>query len=144
MKKFWWLLSICLLIVACEVKPQEIAYGSDGCHFCKMTIVDTKHAAQLVTEKGKSFKYDAIECMLNHLNEWNEVPIKYYLVTDYANPKVLIDASVANYLISEAIPSPMGVNLSAFENPIVREQMIQRIGGDILSWEQLQQNFIKE
>lgn len=143
MKKFWWLLSSCILVVACEVKPQEIAYGSDGCHFCKMTIVDTKHAAQLVTEKGKSFKYDAIECMLNHLNEWDQAAVKYYLVTDYANPKVLIDALNANYLVSEATPSPMGANLSAFENPIIREQMIQKRGGDILSWEQLQQGFIK-
>jgi copper chaperone NosL len=144
MKKTWLLISLLVFVFSCDVKPQEIAYGSDACHFCKMTIVDTKHAAQLVTEKGKSFKYDAIECMLNHLNEWDQAPVKYYLVTDYANPKVLIDASSANYLMSEAIPSPMGANLTAFENPIVREQTIQKSGGDILNWEQLQQGFIKQ
>ena len=44
-------------IVSCDVKPQAIAYGEDACHFCRMTIVDRQHSAELVTVKGKVYKY---------------------------------------------------------------------------------------
>ena len=81
-----------------------------------MTIVDPKHAAQIVTTKGKAFKYDAIECMLNHLKAWDQAPVELYLVSDYSDSHKLIDAHVAHYLISEDISSPMGANLSAFGN----------------------------
>lgn len=54
-----------MLLSACTPKAQSITYGADMCHFCKMNIVDVQHASEIVTKKGKVFKYDAIECMLN-------------------------------------------------------------------------------
>jgi len=141
MKKTWWLLSLIAILMACEVKPQEIDYGHDACHFCQMTIVDTQHAAELVTTKGKSFKYDAIECMLNDLQHWDEAPVKLYLVADYGQPKLLIDATKAHYLISESIPSPMGAFLSAFESQPMRNQTLSTEGGEAYDWQSLQENF---
>lgn len=136
---------ICIIglagIFSCEVKPTEINYGIDGCHFCKMTIVDKQHAAQLVTVKGKAFKYDAIECMMNDLSTWDGPDIQYYLTNDYASPGSLIDAQKASFLISEAIPSPMGAFLSAFENPGVRDQTLVTRGGQALSWADLKNKF---
>lgn len=133
--------SLTFILISCEVSPQEIHYGADACHYCKMTIVDTQHAAQLVTEKGKAFKYDAIECMLNHKANWDQTAIKFHLVADYNNPKILIDATKAHYLVSESIPSPMGAFLSAFED----EQKIVKIrtekGGETYSWESLLKKF---
>lgn len=128
-------------MISCEVKPQEIAYGEDACHFCRMTIVDRQHAAQLVTVKGKSFKYDAIECMMNHLNKWDQPEVKYFLVTDYATPGQLVDATSSHYLISEAIPSPMGEFLTAFENREEREKVVKRSKGKSLNWNELKQEF---
>ncbi len=130
-----------ILMISCEVKPQEIAYGEDACHFCRMTIVDRQHAAQLVTVKGKSFKYDAIECMMNHLNKWDQPEVKYFLVTDYATPGQLVDATSSHYLISEAIPSPMGEFLTAFENREEREKVVKRSKGKSLNWNELKQEF---
>lgn len=134
-------ISLTLLWSACEVKPQEIVYGQDACHFCKMTIVDKQHAAQLVTVKGKAFKYDAIECMMNHLNHWDHPPVKYFLITDYATPGKLIDATNAHYLISEAIPSPMGEFLTAFETKELRDITQEEMEGELLTWHQLQNRF---
>ena len=79
MNRFLLISAAAVLIIGCEVKPQEIAYGQDACHFCKMTIVDRQHAAELVTVKGKAFKYDAIECMMNHLKRWNHPEVKFHL-----------------------------------------------------------------
>lgn len=141
MKKIWWLFSLSFLVWACEVKPQEISYGHDGCHYCKMTIVDTQHAAEIVTTKGKAFKYDAIECMLNDLHSWDETPVALYLVSDYSRPKELIDATKAFYLISESIPSPMGAFLTAFGNEQNRDGAKMEKGGDVYSWDTLLENF---
>ena len=107
-------LSLLVILSACSVQPAEINYGSDACHFCKMNIVDKQHAAQVVTEKGKAFKYDAVECMMNNLSKWKEATPALYLITDYGNPGVLTDATTAHYLISDNIPSPMGAFLSGF------------------------------
>ncbi len=133
------LLSVGLL--GCEVKPQPINYGQDECHYCKMTIVDRQHSAQLVTVKGRSYKYDAIECMMNHLRDWDHPEVKYYLVADYSEPGVLVDACEASYLVSEAIPSPMGEFLSAFREKEVRDRALTENDGDSMDWEALKQEF---
>jgi copper chaperone NosL len=109
-----------------------------------MTIVDNQHAAQLVTNKGKNYKYDAIECMINDLNNWNRPPVNVHLVADYANPGTLTDALTANYLISEEIPSPMGANLSAFSSESERNKTHLSVGGDKLSWEHLRVTWDKK
>ena len=141
MKNLVIVLSLIFFLSSCEVAPQEINYGSDACRFCKMTIVDTKHAAQLVTVKGKAFKYDAVECMLNHLAKWDQAEVKYYLVSDYSAPKKLIDATKAYYLVSEAIPSPMGEFLTAFGVKEERDTNISESGGDGFNWIELQKKF---
>lgn len=137
MKRNWILFSTLVIFVSCQVEPQEIHYGSDGCSFCKMTIVDSKHAAQVVTTKGKAFNYDAIECMVNHLKAWDQAPIELYLVVDYSNPKTMVDAQKAHYLISESIPSPMGANLSAFEKTDDLQQHLSHGVAKTLGWNQL-------
>src|SRR5690606_37339040 len=87
------LLSIsALMISSCTPKPEPIEYGSDICHFCKMTIVDQQHAAELVSTKGKVFKFDAIECMLNFEKESTDTEFALHLVNVYDQPKLLNDA----------------------------------------------------
>ena len=139
MRHWLWLFSI--LLIGCSVKPQPIDYGNDACHFCRMTIVDNQHAAQLVTVKGKAFKYDAIECMLNHLNKWDHPEVKYHLVNDYSTPGALIDATQAYYVVTEAIPSPMGEFLTAFEDSDDRDQVITTSGDESHSWDSIKKKF---
>ncbi|MCP4457365.1 MAG: hypothetical protein GY816_04970 [Cytophagales bacterium] len=133
----------CVLILAigCEVKPAEIRYGTDACHFCKMTIVDKQHSAEVVTIKGKAFKYDAVECMMNDLVQWSEAEPQLYLVADYSNPGILVDASVSQYLISDKIPSPMGAFLTAFEAKELRDSSLWELGGESKDWTQLRKDY---
>lgn len=129
------------LITGCSSGPQPINYGQDACVYCKMTIVDKQHAAQVVTKTGKAFKYDAIECMMNDLKEWEHPEVKHYLVADYTNPGELADATNAHYLISQAIPSPMGEFLTAFENENDRIETMKDVSGQSLSWTDLKSEF---
>lgn len=128
-----------LLTISCKVAPEAIEYGKDQCSFCKMNIVDQTHSAQFVTAKGKQFKFDAIECMVNYLDENIEEKTAISLVADYANPGEMTEAGIATYLITPAIKSPMGANLSAFSAKNTAEEFQEKHSGEIFTWELLKQ-----
>jgi len=129
-----------LLLFNCSNSPQPIVYGQDGCHFCKMTIVDKLHAAEIVTIKGKVYKFDATECMINHLKTIDTSTLKHCLSNNYLEAETLIDATQASFLISENIPSPMGAFLSAFVTKGDAETIQAQKGGTIYNWEALLQH----
>lgn len=137
MKKFIFISSF-FLVMACGKTAQPINYGSDGCDFCRMTIVDKAHVAQLVTPKGKNFKFDAIECMAHYLNG-QEKDQNYHLmlVADLSNLGETIDAKSAVYIISNKIPSPMGAFLSAVKTESEAEKIIAENGGAIYNWNEI-------
>ena len=133
--------ALLFLLVSCEVEAEKIQYGSDACAFCKMTIVDQQHAAQFVTKKGKQFKFDAIECMVNDLSEKDIETLAILLVAAYDLPGEMTPAQKATYLISEKIKSPMGANLSAFSVIQSAKETQTENGGDIYNWPELLQKF---
>ena len=132
---------ILLISVSCKVEPEAIEFGKDQCSFCVMNIVDKTHAAQYVTAKGKQFKFDAIECMVNDLSDKTELELAYLLVSDYGNPGQMVDAKTATFLISPEIKSPMGANLSAFYTKEKAIETQQNHTGKIFTWEALQQKY---
>ncbi len=136
-KTIFFLTITLLLLMSCSVEPQKIEYGKDACSFCKMTIVETKFAAQIVTKKGRAFKYDATECLLNDLNVKKENSLAFILVTDYNKPKELINATEASYLISKEIKSPMGAYLSAYKSNDEAKQN----GTKLFDWQSLKKHF---
>ncbi len=125
------------LLLSCNSGPQPIDYGQDGCHFCSMTIVDKLHAAEIVTNKGKVYKFDATECMVNHLKTIDPATLKHFLSNNYLKAEMLINAKQASFLISENIPSPMGAFLSAFATKAEAETIQNQKGGIIYNWEAL-------
>lgn len=140
--KYTSLLLIFLLVLgACKVDSEPINYGSDACHYCSMTIVDRQHAAEYVTKKGKPFKFDSIECMMNALREIDKSEVAMYLINVYDNPGKLSDATKATYLISPNIPSPMGENLSAFSNKQSAERVQSEQNGELYTWQDLKERF---
>ncbi len=132
---------ILLFTISCKIEPQAIEYGKDQCSFCMMNIVDKTHSAQYVTKKGKQFKFDAIECMLNDINEKGEEKLAIVLVANYGIPGEMIAAKTANYLISREIKSPMGANLSAFSLAETAQEFQQKHSGEIFTWYTLKQKF---
>jgi len=127
----------CFWLFGCQVGPKPIEYGVDGCHFCKMTIVDKIHAAEIVTKKRKVYKFDATECMVNFMKEFDTSLIALYLSNDYLQAESLIDAREATFLISENIPSPMGAYLSAFKSMENALKTQKEKDGKIYSWSEL-------
>ncbi len=138
-----YLSSLILAIVvlsSCNIEPKEIDYGKDQCRFCKMTVVDKQHAAEVVTKKGKVFKYDAIECMMRDYKGAHD-KVGLFVINDYNAPTTLIDAKTATYLISENLPSPMGEFLTGFSSREDAEKVQKDKGGDLYTWDELTELF---
>lgn len=138
MKRLIYTLLFALTLISCEIGPEPIHYGEDGCEYCKMTIVDKQHASELVTSKGKVYKFDAIECMINFRKEHEDIQYALYLVNDFSNPGEMIDATMATFLISENISSPMGANLSAFYAEAAANKVQASHGGNVYNWQEIQ------
>ncbi|MBU2525562.1 MAG: nitrous oxide reductase accessory protein NosL [Bacteroidetes bacterium] len=123
---------------ACKPAPEPINYASDSCHFCKMTIVSKPFSAELVTQKGKVYKFDAIECMMNHLKADSQTEYALHLVHDLQNPDGgFTNAHDAIFLISREIKSPMGANLSAHKN----KEEAAKYDGKLYYWDELKAYF---
>ena len=135
--KHYFILALLLMVFSCNVAPQANDYGQDGCHFCKMTIVDKVHAAEIVTTKGKVYKFDATECMVNFMNDFDTSEVELYLSNNYTEPEALIDATKATFLISKEIPSPMGAFLSAFKSKEDAKRFQSEKGGTLYTWDEL-------
>lgn len=137
MKSFPFILLILLMLTACKPEPRPIAFGHDACHFCKMTVVDRQHGSEAVTDKGRIYTFDAIECMVHYVGklEEGEKGFAHLLVNDYEKPAALIPAQESYYLISRNIPSPMGEFLTAFSSESAAEAMQKAKGGQLYDWQ---------
>jgi copper chaperone NosL len=136
MKSFPFILLTFLMLTACKPEPRPIAFGQDACHFCKMTVVDRQHGSEAVTDKGRIYTFDAIECMVHYVGklEDGEKNFAHLLDNDYEKPAALIPAQESYYLISRNIPSPMGEFLTAFSTQSAAEAMKKAKGGKVYDW----------
>lgn len=145
MKRIAFTLLVAALFVlsACSVEPEPIVYGTDACHSCKMTLVDRKFGAEVATQKGKIYKFDDVNCMVNFLNagEVNDRDIRYKLVIDYSQPEKLIAAGEAFFVKSPEIKSPMGSNIAAFETDEAHSEYRRQVNGFYLTWGELTTQF---
>ncbi|MEN8138241.1 MAG: nitrous oxide reductase accessory protein NosL [Bacteroidota bacterium] len=125
---------------ACNLEPKEINYGKDQCNFCNMKIEDDQHSAEVITKKGKVFKYDAIECMMRDYNEAHN-KVAMFFVNDYDSAKTLVNAKETTFLISKNLPSPMGEFLTGFSDSSSAKKMLEEKGGKLYSWDELTSYF---
>lgn len=138
--KYYILLFIGMLLASCSNEPEPIAYGSDHCSYCKMTIVSKAYSAQMVTKKGKQIKYDAIECMVqDNLQNYEASEIAIMLVADYEEPGSMLPVQDASFVIDENINSPMGANLAAIKKGSNQEGF-----SEVSTWNELKKHFLTE
>lgn len=123
--------------IACSNEPEPINFGTDQCDHCRMKIMDKKYGAELITKKGKIFKFDAAECMVNYLseNKINSSDIDRFLVIAVNEPGNFTDALNAVYLVSPKFKSPMGENISAFSKQNDADKFLTEFGGELMNWE---------
>ena len=95
-----------------------IRFGKDSCAECKMTIIDPKFGGEIVTKKGRTFKFDDPHCIAAFLERRGVElsDIDQTLFIDYNNSQSFINAGSAEFVVSSQLRSPMGGNAIAFKN----------------------------
>lgn len=127
-------------LTSCSTGPEPLQYGKDVCEQCRMMIMDPAFGAEIVTARGKIFRFDAAECMLDYLQAGTADPEKdRFLTTDMAAPRTLIDARTAFYVIDPAFRSPMGGNIASFTTRPRAENSERDPASRVLTWDQLLQ-----
>jgi len=128
-----------LSIPGCAVEPEPIKIGSDNCHYCKMIISDNKFGAEVVTLKGKVFKYDESHCLFAEITEGgiDRSIIKDIYFTDFCKGHGLIKGPNGFYLKSDELKGPMGGNIAAFSSNDSLNSYLKQLNGEQVNWNQL-------
>ena len=143
MKKQFLFVIVLLVSFSCSVKQEPIHYGEDNCVLCQMTIMDQRYGTEIVTGKGKIYKFDSVECLVEFMqeNQGKGEEFRFVLFTPFDQPGNLVDAHKSHVLQSKNLPSPMGMYLTAFETEASAMNFRDQYGGKVYCWEELLENF---
>jgi copper chaperone NosL len=134
------------LIAACTPKAEPIAIGKDACAECKMTIADPKFGGEIVTTKGKVYKFDDVHCIAGFLDARKvELPdVHQVLFLNYEKPGEFIKVSSAEFVLSSKLKSPMNGNAAAFPDKESAERKSAELeGSKVTNWSTLYNILIK-
>ncbi len=133
------LLLLLPLLNSCNAAPEAITAGTDNCYFCKMTITEPKYASEIVTSKGKVFKFDDIHCMLSFTkaNMIDAAQVKDFYVSDFAGNHALVKATESLLLQGTEIHGPMNGNVVAFSNKDSLKKMNEQLKAVEIKWNDL-------
>jgi copper chaperone NosL len=128
-----------VFLISCSTKPEPFAYGKDNCHTCKMGIVDPKFGCELITKKGKIYKFDDLTCLHQFLksNSSAGTEIKKQLVINFEKENDFLSLEEAVFILSPIVKSPMGSHAAAFASREHAEKMNHTLQGELLSWNEL-------
>jgi copper chaperone NosL len=128
-----------ITVTSCNTGPEPLKTGVDNCYFCKMTISDVRFGAELVTKKGKIYKFDDTHCILNFMKtkEIESTEIKNIYITNYFGNHQLMNVNTALLLKADELRSPMGGNVAAFDNKDSQQAVQKRFPGKAMLWNEL-------
>lgn len=135
-----------LLIAGCNPKPEKISFGKDECAECKMTIMDPKFGGEILTKKGKVYKFDDTHCIAAFLERRGvELSnIHQTLFVQYNHPNEFVNVKSAEFVVSSQFKSPMGGNAAAFKNAIEARKKSEEIEGSrVTNWATLYNILVK-
>lgn len=123
---------------ACSnAKAEPIKLNVDNCDFCKMSIADGKYGAEVITQKGRVFKFDDIMCLINYCKENSKTKMEAFYVIDYNQNNVLIPAETAFYSKGGDIHSPMHGGIIAFSNEKDSKEVGAKLKASSISWNEI-------
>lgn len=138
MNRLLFLFASCIFS-GCSVAPEPIQYGSDACTTCKMIIVDERFGAEVVSTKGKAYKFDDVTCLVQFLTsgKLQKQQISKTLVIDYKQKNHFLDADQSVYVISDQLRTPMNGHAAAFESKQEALNLQNEKQGDFMDWKQV-------
>lgn len=134
-------LQLILLVSSCKPEFEKIEYGKDACSHCKMTIVDARYAAEMVTSKGRPYKFDDVLCMKQYANkniDQSNNALFFVAVYGTGNNGDFTDAKRALYLKDDFFRSPMNGNYAAFGTTEAIKKLKDSLNVQPIAWEAIQ------
>lgn len=133
------LLFLSVTILSCNAGPEPIKTGVDNCYFCKMTVSNIRFGAEIVTTKGKIYKFDDLHCVISFLQtkDLASVSIKEIYLTDFCGSHQLINVNKSYLIKIDNLRSPMGGNIAAFDNRDSLVKIQQHYNGSPVNWNEL-------
>jgi copper chaperone NosL len=136
----------CLLLSGCTPKAEAFVIGKDACAECKMTIMDPKFGGEIVTKKGKVFKFDDAHCIAQFMERRGVEMKDIYqtLFVNYNGDHGFIDVKNAEFVVSSSFKSPMGSNAAAFASVAEANKKSSEIeGSKTTNWATLYNILVK-
>ncbi|MBK9150541.1 MAG: nitrous oxide reductase accessory protein NosL [Saprospiraceae bacterium] len=105
--------------------------------------MDPKFGAEMITAKGKVYKFDDVNCLVHYMteNKSNSADIKAYYVLDWNQPGTLIDALTAEYIFSENLKTPMASNIAAISETTIADSLLIKWKGKRMNWNDILKYF---
>lgn len=138
LKTFLSITFFAFLLISCGKEPKPIEFGVDNCDHCMMNISDVRYGAELVTQKGRIYKFDDMYCMKAFLQAEEVVPqnqVHSLWLVDFVATEQLISAEKSYLLYNPELKSPMGSNTAAFADEETRQEQHTEHSGTMLLWE---------
>jgi copper chaperone NosL len=131
----FYLIAISLgLLSSCHTNTQPLQLGKDNCDFCRMTVSDARFGGEIITAKGKVYKFDDMYCLASFIKAGSidTAGSRFYLV-DFASHQ-LQPAINMSILKSDDLRSPMHGNMAAFTKKEELAGVQKKFNGNILTW----------
>ncbi len=128
-----------LLLNSCQENPEPFNYGKEACSFCKMTIATPDFGGEVITKKGRIYKFDDMHCLVSFLKsgEVKQTAIAQTVAINYKNANAFLDVDKAAFLVSANLHSPMNGNAAAFVNRQTAANVQASKSGEIVNWQTL-------
>lgn len=133
------LLPFMFMLDSCHTKPEPFASGKDNCYFCKMGITDTRFGGELITKKGKIYKFDDLHCLISFLKAGGEEEknISQTVTVLFNKPNEFLDVNKASFVISPELKSPMGSNAAGFTDNNAAQDFARNNQAQTATWQDL-------
>jgi len=124
---------------SCNTEPEKINYGKDLCADCSMTIIEPQFSSEIVTKKGKIYKFDDVHCISHFIQtaKVKQEDISTIVFVEYENNDQFVDASAASFVLSPQLKSPMNGNTIAFTTKESARKKANETNGVIRNWNEI-------
>ncbi len=128
-----------MLFISCGVKgPEPIILNKDECSNCKMPVSDKRYGCELITEKGRVYKFDDLSCLINYQKTNRDKTINAQVfVSDFLAPNELTHLKELTFIRGEDMGSPMGGNIAAFSNKDSASFYLTKWKAESTTWDSL-------
>ncbi|WP_298301154.1 nitrous oxide reductase accessory protein NosL [Hydrotalea sp.] len=130
---------VAFLFLSCNTKPTPLVVGTDICSYCKMPYSDNRFGAELITRKGKIYKFDDVHCIVAFMQEHAaETEKGKVFFVNFDEGHQLIPLENAVLIKSNQLHSPMNGDIAAFSNTAGAKQAVEKYTGAVVEWNELQ------